>query len=800
MKTVISFLIIIAFMPFLLLGQNKGAGKIDSLIKQLKRCSSDTCTINNLNKLAKEYLKIDDEKNTILSAKQANEQAIKKNYQAGIAESINYLGKIDKRHGNNELALKKYYKSLAIFEQLGDTIWISRNLNNIGEIYVAWGQYEKAIDFYLKALKLKQANKDKNGEGITLNSIGLILLRAAKHEEAVKYFQQALKIFEKAGNKNFMASTYNNLGNLYLNSSVGNDTAKLYKALEYFNSALEIVKMSSKKRDRADLLNNIGNVYVHLADNLKSTYNSKKNKIKDRYKHNIEKSIEFYTESLKDRKDINDKNGIAASYSNIGGAYSDLGEFLNDVSTLNKAMSYLHDALAINKELKNSTEISITLYYISQNYFYLKQYDKAISYLGESVSISKEIDVKKTVMKSYELYTNIYDSIRNYKQALFYARLFSEMKDSITNEASVKAIQEMQTKYETEKKETQIKLLGSEKLLQETKIRQQKIVIIAFFAGFLIILVFSIIIYKQYRDKKKANIQLAQQNEEINQQKEEILAQRDEIEGQKDIAEKQRDYITDQKNEIDDSIRYAKRIQQAVLPQLENVGIYTKDMFIMFKPKDVVSGDFYFVRYIERSGVLLAAAADCTGHGVPGAFMSMLGVTFLNEICLKPEIQHAGEVLDELRKYIINSLHQTGKFGEQKDGMDIALVAIFREKKILEFAGANNPLYLFRNNELHEYKGDKMPIGIHDRVNQLFANQVINIEEDDSLYLFSDGFADQFGGIKGKKYMYKRFKEFLMNIHNRPMIEQQKMLAQESVDWRGSIEQIDDQLIVGIKI
>lgn len=798
MKT--NFLIIIALM-FPVLCLNAG-NKTDSLVKRLKICTTDTCTINTLNKLANTFLKDDDVKNAESNARQAYEKASGIGYGAGIAESINYLGKIDKRNGDYDQALLKYEKSLRLFEEIKDTVWISRNLNNIGEIYVKWSQYDKAVSYYLKALSLKQNSRDKKGEGITLNSIGLVLLRAGKHEEAVRYFQDALKIFEKTGNKDLMASTYNNLGNLYQNSSIGKDTAKLFKALDFFTSALDIFKAAGKKREKADLLNNIGNIYAQLADRVKFNLKLAGNetKIKNMFRAYIEKSILYYNESLNDRKEMNDKTGIAGSYINIGGAYSDFGVALKDLAMLHKAQDYIQDALVINRELNNPTEISITLYYLSQNCFYLKQYDKAIQFLEESISTAKEINVRNTILKGYELFTNIYDSTGNYKKALLYSRMFSEIKDSITNEASVKAIQEMQTKYETEKKETQIKLLGSEKLLQETQIRQQRIIIMAFIGGFIIILIFSIIIYRQYREKKKANILLAQQNEEINQQKEEISAQRDEITVQKEIAEKQRDYITDQKKEIDDSIRYAKRIQQAVLPQVENVSAYIQDMFIMIRPKDVVSGDFYFIKYIERSGVLLAAAADCTGHGVPGAFMSMLGVTFLNEICLKPEIQHAGEVLNELRLYIINSLHQTGKLGEQKDGMDISLVAIYREKNYLEYAGANNPLYLIRNNLLSEYKGDKMPIGIHDRVNESFTNHTIEVRKDDCIYLFSDGFADQFGGIKGKKYMYKKFKEFLTGIHGKPMAEQKIITEEESVSWRGRFEQIDDQLIIGIRI
>ncbi|MBI5219962.1 MAG: cyclic nucleotide-binding domain-containing protein [Bacteroidia bacterium] len=285
-------------------------------------------------------------------------------------------------------------------------------------------------------------------------------------------------------------------------------------------------------------------------------------------------------------------------------------------------------------------------------------------------------------------------------------------------------------------------------------------------------------IVKRFNDKDFLEAQLTQQKKEIEEKN-------------KEIEEKNKD--------ITDSIRYAKRIQQALLYFDPKINSIVPESFIYFRPKDIVSGDFYWVKLIDRAKVLIATAADCTGHGVPGAFMSMLGVTALNEICNRPDIKHANEVLNKLRNYIIKSLNQTGKEGEQKDGMDIAMVAFHYDVGKLEFSGANNPLIVIRNNEIIEYDGDPMPIGIHDRVDIPFTNYEIDVQKSDIVYLFSDGFPDQFGGERGKKYMYKRFKEFLLRIHDKPMAEQRELIEQESVTWRGALEQIDDQLIMGIK-
>ncbi len=304
----------------------------------------------------------------------------------------------------------------------------------------------------------------------------------------------------------------------------------------------------------------------------------------------------------------------------------------------------------------------------------------------------------------------------------------------------------------------------------------------------ILILIFLIKIYtrKLEADKRRLEGIVAERTSEVVRQKDEILDKN------KEIEHKNKD--------ITDSILYAKRIQEALLPSENALNNNYIEYFIYFKPKDIVSGDFYFLKKIERSNVIVAAAVDCTGHGVPGAFMSMLGISFLNEIITKPDVTHSDIVLNHLRESIIESLNQSGREGETKDGMDINFIAYEYLNHKLEFSGANNPLYLIRNGELTEYKGDKMPVGLHDRMNIPFTRNEIDIQIGDVLYLFSDGFADQFGGEKGKKYMSKRFKEFLTQIHTKPMSEQRNLVEKEIIEWRGNMEQVDDHIVMGIKI
>ncbi len=283
------------------------------------------------------------------------------------------------------------------------------------------------------------------------------------------------------------------------------------------------------------------------------------------------------------------------------------------------------------------------------------------------------------------------------------------------------------------------------------------------------------------REKRVLESKVKERTREIEVQKEEIEAQRDEIAGQN--------------KEITDSIHYAKHIQHAVLPGKISLDKTLPEHFILFKPRDIVSGDFYWVE--QKQDRIIVCAADCTGHGVPGAFMSLLGLTFLNEIVNKDEILKASEILNRLRSYIINSMSH--KDTQARDGMDLSLVVIDKQINIMEYAGAYNPLLLVRGGEMIEYKADKMPIGKHEGDEHSFTNRKIQIQDGDMIYLFTDGFADQFGGEKGGKYKAKPFKRFLQQISSESMERQEEQLEAELKSWMRDTEQVDDILVVGIR-
>jgi len=271
-----------------------------------------------------------------------------------------------------------------------------------------------------------------------------------------------------------------------------------------------------------------------------------------------------------------------------------------------------------------------------------------------------------------------------------------------------------------------------------------------------------------------------------------------EVVEQKEQIENQRDEIVKKNRDITDSIEYASKIQNAVLPDDEYTEKILPEHFILYRPRDIVSGDFYWIN--KKNDLLIIIAADCTGHGVPGAFMSMLGVSLLNEIVNKHPVTQANEILTELREEVKRTLRQKGEEGETKDGMDIALAMVDLKNMKLQFSGAYNPLFLFRNGELIQYKADRMPIGIYVKEKPEFTNHVIDIQKGDTFYVFSDGYQDQFGGETGEKFKTRRMKKLLTDIQPKSMEEQKAILERTIDDWKGDHEQLDDIILIGVRV
>ncbi|MFC2080594.1 YfiR/HmsC family protein [Bacteroidota bacterium] len=441
-------------------------------------------------------------------------------------------------------------------------------------------------------------------------------------------------------------------------------------------------------------------------------------------------------------------------------------------------------ALVEEKELTKEQRIVID----SQKVEIEEQGKKIIEQQELLRNLNSEIELKqKTIVEK----TVVLD--RQVKEISTQRGLILKQQEEV---ASQKAVLDEQIK-EISLKESHIAQQSAQISEQETvlieqlrAIEKQKLLIWFFVVALILVSGLGYFIYRGYKIKKQANILLEAKNKLIS-------AQKDEIQQQKEHAEFQRDQIAYQKKHITDSIEYALRIQTALLPSLELFSDKI-DHFALYKPRDIVSGDFYWVAEVDGSRQVIIAA-DCTGHGVPGAFMSMLGVSFLNEIVLNKGITQPDQILNSLRDDVISSLKQMEETSDVKDGMDMCVCLLDLEKKSLQFAGANNPIWMISKGELTEIKADKMPVAVHETM-EPYTNHWIDLKKGDTFYIFSDGFVDQFGGPNQKKFLSKNFKRVLSELQHKSMLEQGAELDKIFEEWRKDVEQIDDVTVIGVRV
>jgi serine phosphatase RsbU (regulator of sigma subunit)/Tfp pilus assembly protein PilF len=723
-------------------------------------------------------------------AKEAAEIASKSNsaIQEGLA--LHTLGRISLFQGDQTKSITYFHKAYRLRNSIKDWKGVNQTAINIGTYYANIGKNDEALGYYEEAIHAAAESGHERGEGIAYNQIGNIYNRTGRYENAIKYYQEAIRIFEKIGFFDGVASCCNNIGSIYSNLNKKDDALRYFLlSLSYYNETGNILGMGEAS-------NNLGTFYGLGKD------------VTQKEPHNADSAVYYFDRALGYFKTANHTLGMVSVQVNTGLIYMYSGNF-------DKALENLNSALELNKNIGSKYEYSSIYKGIGLVYHRKKMYAQALHYFYMGLRLAEEIENMEHQMMNFKHIAESNDSLANYREALNYLWKYLNLNDELHGEKITKITQELETKYETEKKEQMIREAN------QRNDYQQKIIWGAAIGGSMI-LIFAVLMMIQFIQKKRANTLLVEKNEEILLQKEEIEAQRDEIEAQKDQVEAQRDLIEDQQRGIMDSIHYASRIQQAILPQPESIQDIVPGSFVLFKPRDIVSGDFYWLG--QKGSKNIVVAADCTGHGVPGAFMSMLGTAFLNEIIGAAADKNCSQILNELRNYVINSLRQTGKQGEQKDGMDLAIYQLDRNNLKLQFAGANNPLYIIRqagsapredkirvtyeeytnehnskNYEVITLKADKMPIGIY-ADSRPFEDVEMQIHPGDSIYTFSDGYVDQFGGPKGKKYLTKRFKQLLANSQHLGYDQQKNLLDAEFASWKANYEQIDDIIVIGVCI
>jgi len=623
-------------------------------------------------------------------------------------------------------------------------------LSNIGYVHKTHGNTIKTLEYWNNSLKIQKEINDIEGLSSTLNNLGYIYKSQGDIEKALEFYHESLKLCQQRDDQAGEALSFNNIGLIYYNQG------DIEKALEYCQHSLKIRKEIDHKSGVAQTLNNIGVIY-------------------DNQGHK-DSALIYFHESLNIRQEIGNKKDIAASLQHIGKA-------LCELDSIDKGLSLLKQGIQISQSIDNKLWIAYTADVISSQYLRINQIDSAEYYANLSMEIANKIGYPSNIERAAHNLFEVHLKRNEFEKALEMYMLKIKMRDSINNDQTQKATIRQQTKYEYEKQKA-IDDAEHEKLItikQEEKEKQQ-IITYAISFGLLLVVLFLFFVANRLQITKKQKVVIEKQKKDV------------EMAHQK---------LEEKAQEILDSISYAKRIQSAILPPLKTVKEQLKNSFILYKPKDVVAGDFYWMESIpgqaNNKSKVLFAAADCTGHGVPGAMVSVVCNNALNRSVREQGLVTPGKILDNARKIVVEEFEKSDQ--EVKDGMDIALCSLQQldTRYQLEYAGANNPLWIIRNGEIIETKANKQPIGKFE--NPLpYTTHTFELIKGDNIYIFSDGYTDQFGGEKGKKIKANGLRKLLLSIQNKSMDEQKEILDHYFEEWKGNLEQIDDVCIIGVRI
>lgn len=637
-------------------------------------------------------------------------------------------------------------------------------INNLAVVYSSQGKQEVALEYTEEALQLyfKLGNPLEVAKQIENN--GELNLRLGKTTEALEYYYKSLKLYESQNDQIGIAASLNKIGKIYANQG------DLIKADEKFQESLKISLALGDKLGLAQSYGHLGLLYIS-GDPSCNTDECKKDAAK--------RALEYLSKSLDLFEELGSRRDVATTLSNIGRIYNLFGDpYCPDSILVCKkngqviALDYVERALLIREELKDYRSIMPTIINIGYAHFNMGHLDEAESYGIRGMGMAKEMSSPLDMRGAALLLSGIYEAKKEGLEALKMYKLHIQMRDSLNNEEIKNATTRQEIKYEYEKKkEADDAAHFKELAIEEEKKEKQQIISIAIAIGLILVVVFLFFVFNRLKVTRK---------------------QKQVIEDQKEVVEAAHNQLAVKNREITDSIKYAQRIQSAILPTSKKVQENLKDSFILYKPKDIVAGDFYWVEF--QDGKTLFAAGDCTGHGVPGAMVSIVCNNGLNRSVREYGLTNPGEILDKTRQIVLEEFQKSDE--GVKDGMDIALCSL--DGNQLKYAGAHNPLWIIRNGEIIETKGNKQPIGQFDRAVP-FATHTFELQKGDCIYLFSDGYVDQFGGVRKKKFKAVALRQLLLSIQDKTMDQQKRIVDDTFEKWKGNLEQIDDVCVIGVR-
>jgi serine phosphatase RsbU (regulator of sigma subunit) len=606
-------------------------------------------------------------------------------------------------------------------------------------------QYTEALPIVMNWEHVCDSLGDLNQKAQSLNMKGLIYSQLGDYSKSVENYFAAIKIDEAADHKEALAGDYGNIALVY-------EAMKKYStALEYIAKAMSMDSITDNKKGYANALGNLSNIYDEMGDH--------------------KKALIYALRFLLLEQELGNEANVAGALSNIGSIYDAMDE-------RDKAIEYYLKSLPIAEKIGNNDIIMANQLNIGNWYIDKSQFTTAIEMIKSATAIAIETGSKPHISECYRLLALAYNGKKDFAKAYEYLDKFNQLKDTLYNEENTRQINQMSAMYEKDKQQIKIDALEKEKIFSKQIIEKQNNFRNVLILVVVLIVLLAVALFIGFNNKRKDNRLLELRNLEI---------------------QKQKEIITETNKSMTDSINYAKRIQESVLPAKEVKYHLFPDAFVFYQPRDIVSGDFYW--FAEKNNKRIIAAVDCTGHGVPGAFMSMVGIGQLNNIVMQNNITKPSEILNQLQINIHSELKQNNKDTSARDGMDVAICSFDYENKTIEYAGANRPLIIINKlkNDLNTIDPDHFSVGGTDDIVKAFTNHVFDFSIGDCFYIFSDGFPDQFGGPKGKKFRIKNLKELLLSISQKKMSEQEDILSKTFTDWKGNLEQVDDILVIGIR-
>ncbi|SMG10069.1 Serine phosphatase RsbU, regulator of sigma subunit [Marivirga sericea] len=622
----------------------------------------------------------------------------------------------------------------------------------------------QAILYGTKGLELAQKKTDKLAETQFLNNLGIAYYGLGDYEKTLNYFLQVLKMEKDRQSPQALSRAMNNVGIIF------EEIGRLDRAAEYYQQSLKIKEEFSDSLGISNTMSNLGLLFMK--------------------RELPEKAIKYFRASYKIDKDFEYTVGIYNSLHNIGVYHKDYGDVDSAVYYIERAL------LAVPTGQKNYDKAYIEKS-LAESYLKKEEFAQAEKYFKRAISSGAEVKAIEVLKSSYNGLSTIYELKQQYKQSLLAYKKYKKLNDSIFNQDFTAKVSQLEKNFEIDSKEKEIQLLKTKAEITGLQlIRRENSNYFLIVLGILLA-VLALISYNRYNIKNRAHRLLKLKNDEINLQKAEIQENRDEIEAQRDSIIAQKLALEEATADTTNSIKYAQNIQRAILPDLKSVKSAFNEFFMLYLPKSIVSGDFYW--FAQRKHKTYFALADCTGHGIPGAFMTVMANDLLNSIVNQQGIEDCAEILKILDRSVLNSLQY--KENSSNDGLDIALLCFDQQRQEVNFAGASMDLIVFQDDNWELIKGQRFSIGgMVDSFDKKARNITLKVKQDMQIYIYSDGFVDQFGGAENKKFMRKKLMALLDEIKLRPFTEQRAQLRKSILDWKGEHEQTDDISIAGIRI